>query len=158
MVAGCVCFPSKTCPQSNLLDQTLLSRQKGFQLRLQPGRSAPCRAHCIPAASTVAELTHCQHAQRGCWKQHRKQEVGRMKCAYSRSGSCLQSRVSLVLGVLDKRRSRTESLDAVCACGLPIQITYLLCYTCLGYFYLFYFISRQESGFLPRHSINTATC
>lgn len=64
-----------------------------------------------------------------------------MKCAYSHSGSCLQSRVSLVLGVLGKRRSRTEALDAVCACGLLIRITYLLCYASLGFylFILFYF-------------------
>lgn len=68
-----------------------------------------------------------------------------MKCASSHSGSSY-SRVSSVLGVLDKRRSRTETLDAVCACGLLIQIAYLLSYTCLGFFkfILFYFQTGVE--------------
>lgn len=146
MVAGCVCFPSKMCPLSNLLDQTILSRQKGFWLCLQAVRSAPCRARCIPVPSTVAELTHCQHTRRGCWKQHRTQEVGGMKCASSHSGSSY-SRVSSVLGVLDKRRSRTETLDAVCACGLLIQITYLLSYTCLGFFKFILFPDRSRDSY-----------
>ena len=33
-----------------------------------------------------------------------------------------------------QRTSRTETLDAACACGLLIQVTYLLCSTCLGFF------------------------
>lgn len=46
-----------------------------------------------------------------------------MKRAYSPSGSSLQT---LLLGGLDKTWSRAETLDAVCASPLLIQITSLL--------------------------------
>lgn len=140
LLTGCVCVPPKRWPQSSLPDQ-ILSKQKGFWLCLQAGRSV-CAEHT--ASRCPGELKHCQRSQSSCWKQHHEHSV-----------RCFENRASLVLGVLDEGRSRTETPGAVCACGLLIQITRLPCYACFG---LFFFFNFQRSRSLLRRSINTVTC
>lgn len=129
-----------------------------------PGRKALGCA-CRPVGACLAGHTasqcparrtaHVASVARARWKQHREREVGGMKRAYSPSGSSLRT---LLLGGLDKTWSRTETLDAVCACDLLIQITSLLLHLLGIFLNLFYFISSQESRFLLRHSITTVTC